>query len=138
MIWKDATKVGFGIEGKFVVAWFCSIREHALSTKQDFISSVPENVCRYSISPTRGSITLPLTVGEEINIYEKLTENFKLSAINFLTGEEDRKKCPIDTIYIYGNPGIPKYNGKRYKTLEDVPVLNELSQENCDLSRLMK
>lgn len=34
MVWKKTTKVGFGIKGKYVIAWYCEAKGNAGSTTE--------------------------------------------------------------------------------------------------------
>ena len=36
--------------------------------------------------------------------------NFKIKGIFTKTGEEDLVECPVSSIYLYENPGKPKYD----------------------------
>jgi len=43
LVWKASTKVGFGINGRFVVAWFCETEGNQPSTAAAFKENVPKN-----------------------------------------------------------------------------------------------
>jgi hypothetical protein len=43
LVWKSSTKVGFGINGRFVVAWFCETEGNQPSTAAAFKENVPKN-----------------------------------------------------------------------------------------------
>lgn len=58
MVWKSSTTVGFGIKGKFVVAWICKKKGNDPYTTKDFLANVKKNCIKGGVNTCFNSISL--------------------------------------------------------------------------------
>jgi hypothetical protein len=112
LVWKSATKVGFGIDGPWVVAWICGIK--ANPTADEVKANVPALKCMVET-------TNP--VGKYDNCFQKLMlDKVNTYRKNHITGELTLDTAIAPTLYKAVTESSVKWNTATKPTGVDVPA----------------